>query len=386
MKEKYIDICIIGAGASGLAAAITAASQKGISTKESSILVIEKKDGPGKKIIASGNGRCNLSNANLPSWKDTSKFFESLGVVTMEESEGRLYPYSEDSKDVVRALENKCQELGVNFEFSTCVESVEKQGNRFIVKTNKSIVTCKKLLIASGGKAAPKLGTIGDGYTFAKNLGHKVTKLVPVLTAIEANPRPEALKLHGVRAKAEAKLTYKNKELFAEKGEVQFIKDGLSGICIFNMSRHLLVPEGKTYKDGFTDYKIYLDFAPLMTEEELAKHFENLGEMPLCDKLNSLVKRPLALYLAEGTNSDLALARKLKNTEFQPTGAKGWDFAQVTKGGVSLDEINKETMESLIVKNLYFSGEVLDYDGPCGGYNLENAWSSGIKCGKGMTL
>lgn len=380
MNEKKVDICIIGGGASGLTAAITAARNS-----SESVMVIEKKDMAGKKIIASGNGRCNLSNSQIPSSKETLEFFSTLGLFTMEESEGRMYPYSEDSKDVVRALVNECENLGVEIITKACVESVERCDGGFNVSCNKLVVRCKKLLIATGGKAAPKLGTVGDGYNFAKKLGHKVTKLVPVLTAIDTEPRPGELMLKGVRAKAIVKLIYKEKEVFSEVGEVQFTADGLSGICIFNMSRFLLVPEGKSYKDGFTDYKICLDLAPDFNKEELAEIFGKQGLKDASDKLNSLVKRPLANLISEGTNSDSDLAARVKCLQFQPVGAKGWDFAQVTKGGVSLEEIDEKTGESLLIPGLFFAGEVLDYDGPCGGYNLENAWKTGIKCGKGMT-
>ena len=170
-----------------------------------------------------------------------------------------------------------------------------------------------------------------------------------------------------------------------EKGEIQFTKTGISGICVFNLSRFLLIPEGKTFKDGFEDYEIFVDFFP--EEEDVLSILEHRAEMGF-DKehlLEYLVRSPIASWIYQLTNGDVAeSAALLKAFPLTPKGVKGWDFAQATKGGVPFDEVHSETLESKLVPNLYFAGEILDFDGPCGGYNLQNAWENGALAGREM--
>ncbi|MGN0733296.1 MAG: NAD(P)/FAD-dependent oxidoreductase [Emergencia sp.] len=372
------DICIIGGGAAGLSAAISA-KEANSSLK---VAVIEKKNQVGKKILVSGNGKCNLTNTACPGYKETLEFFRKAGIITRCDSEGRVYPYTEESRAVRDALLARARSLGVEFITSAQVLGISRQKN-FSLDMGNRFVECRKLLIATGGKSSPQCGSTGDGYRFARAFGHHVSRLVPVLTAIDVKEDME--KLAGVRAKAKVSLTFKGETVFSERGEVQFTAAGVSGICVFNMSRFMMLPEGKTLDGGFDDYRIHVDFFPDTDDmTELLRERKKAGFTG--EKLlDYLVRKPVADRILEMTAGDeRAAAGALKDFVLSPSGAKGWNFAQVTKGGVSPDEVNPETMESKLVKGLYFAGEVLDYDGPCGGFNLQNAWETGIKAGKGM--
>lgn len=371
-----IDLCIIGGGAAGMTAAVTAKNLN----PNLEIVILEKKEKLGKKILASGNGKCNLSNINCKGYIHILEFFQSMGLITRADEDGRIYPYSEESKAVVSAFWGALKKLGVSVKTGSCVKSVSKTDFFTINFNNGEMLKAKKVIIACGGKSAPKLGSTGDGYRWAKGFGHSVTKLIPALTAVDVSEKVSDLK--GVREKAQITLLYKGNEIFREMGEVQFTEKGISGICVFNLSRFLVIPEGKSLSDGFSDYLIKIDFMPGFNQvERLLKERSALGIFDL----NSLVKEPLAEYIRKLSGGNIKIqSEMLKSFTLSVTGVKGWDFAQVTRGGVCMDEINLETMESIIIKNLYFIGEVTDFDGPCGGYNLNYAWETGIKAGRNI--
>lgn len=375
-----IDICIIGGGASGMTAAICA--------KEAApglrVLILEKKNQMGKKILATGNGRCNLSNQACPGAKTTLDFFQKLGLLTRTDGQGRIYPYTEEARAVRDALEQRIRELGVEIETSSEVSSVEAwEDGAFSVEMNNKILKAGRVLIACGGKAGSAFGSTGEGFRFARNLGHRVNKPIPVLTAVEVKEKME--RFAGIRAKAAVRLDREGKTVFQEEGEIQFTGTGISGICVFNMSRFLLLPQGRSFENGFDDYEIFIDFFPDRDDLESILEFRKARGIGPDKLLQFLVRRPIAervLNLSGGDTEEAA--RLLKAFPLSPKGVKGWDFAQVTKGGVALEQVNSKTMESLVVPGLYFAGEVLDYDGPCGGYNLQHAWETGMKAGKEM--
>lgn len=374
-----IDICIIGGGAAGLTAAITAKE----ANPDLKVIIVEKKNQVGKKILITGNGKCNITNVACKGYEETVRFFSGLGILTRVDKSGRVYPYTEEARAVRDALLTKARELGVEICLSSEAVSVSRQKN-FLVDIGNRVLESRKVLIATGGKSAPQCGSTGDGYRFARAFGHKVNKLIPVLTAIEV--KEDVKSLAGIRVKAAVALMYKDKEIFREEGEIQFTATGISGICVFNMSRFMLLPEGQKPDGGFDDYSIIIDFFP--GEERL--------EEILRDRIRSgfdgdrmlqfMVKKPFEeMIFRMCPEKDVAqVAHILRNFPLSPMGARGWNFAQVTKGGVALDQINPETMESIYIKDLYFAGEVLDYDGPCGGYNLQNAWETGAMAGRGM--
>ncbi|XVG95589.1 aminoacetone oxidase family FAD-binding enzyme [Eubacteriales bacterium KG127] len=233
----------------------------------------------------------------------------------------------------------------------------------------------RKILISTGGKSGPKLGTTGDGYIMVRNLGHNVSTLVPCLTTIETYE--ETKYLAGVRAKATATLYFEGLPVVAEDGEVQFTEKGISGICIFNLSRYMT-------ELPLDSYTVKLDFLPdIWNVEELLIDRKNLiGEGNV---LLTMLKSPLRKVIEAEAEGDMhEMARLLKEFTLSVKNLGGWKQAQVTRGGVDLAEVDQETMESLVIKNLYIAGEVLDYDGPCGGFNLNHAWQTGVKAGRAM--
>lgn len=388
-----MDIVIIGGGAAGLCLAITGAREN----PKAQIQIIEKNDMLGKKLLATGNGKCNLSNRNAEGVASVLAFFKSIGLLIREENEGRLYPYSEQASSVVEVLEKEISRLGIQVKLNAEVERIEKTGTGFLTTLkNGEVIISKKVGVATGGKASPQFGTTGDGYRFARDFGHRITRLAPTLMPVTC--MGEWMKVKGVRAKGTASLFKKEKMLGMETGEIQFTEEGLSGICIFNLSRLLKIEEGHSLLSGFSEYWIKLDLVSETTTEELAEYLlmkqkimpEEKAPLLLHGILNNKLAH-LVTQRALGADFKLVstltaqeiikLSRTMKELDFQVTGGKGWKYAQCTSGGVALDEINKSTMESKIVNGLFFSGEIIDFDGPCGGYNLQNAWLNGLAAG-----
>ena len=403
MKQEY-DALIIGGGASGMAAAITLKRLR----PSWDVAVLEKNDIFLRKVQASGNGKCNISNLACDGLREVREFLGSVGMTLRNDGEGRLYPYSEDAKDVARLLIRTATSLDIELLPEAEVERITqvpqsqdpRGGFRVLIKGDMDYVSCDKLVLATGGKSHAEFGTTGDGYTFARRLGHDVTKLVPALTGIEV--RDNILNLKGVRAKAKAYLLRDGETVFSEKGEVQFREDSLSGIVIMNMSGKVETLQDESPENSFRHYEIRLDLAPEFSSQEVRDMILERLNMPGFDEeyaLKSLVKPELARFIIRKENVFFArwlgekaskeeiadfLADELKDLKFKVKGLKGWDEAQVTKGGVPATEVDPVTMESLVCRGLYLTGEVLDYDGPCGGYNLNNAWLTGLRAGRGI--
>lgn len=389
------DICIIGGGASGMAAAIAAAQEQGAKLR---ICILEKKEKPGKKLAATGNGRCNLTNENCINAAQTLDFFANLGIVTRKEEEGRIYPYSEKAKDVVYALKRQLRALGVTVKPDCSVTKLKAEQGRFFITHNKGREKAKRVLLAAGGKAAPHLGTTGDGYLLARKLRHTVVRLAPALTGVETAEDMTALK--GLRAKGRAELLKDGRLLAAEEGEIQFTADGLSGICIFNLSRLIRLEEGEDFKTGMQRFSVALDLVPEMAETQFTELLKNrcrIVKLQAGELLLSITAPELSAYLLQRAKIDPGvpaekltqeelqrLAGEVKHVSLHIKGTKGWKEAQCTAGGIAMDEIHLSSMESKKVPGLYFSGEIVDYDGPCGGYNLQHAWETGIKAGRAM--
>lgn len=410
MKKSFdFDIAIIGGGASGLAAALTAAGM----APQLSVAVFEKKETAGRKLSASGNGRCNLSNVRCEHLEEVMDFFGKAGIALRRDDEGRIYPYSEEAAQVTSALTDCILGSGAKIFLNseiTGMEALPEGGFLLFVGGNhenprSAAVRARTALIAAGGKSYASMGTTGDGYVMARKLGHRVEKLVPALTAVEVSEDLSSFK--GVRTKAEVSLFKEGRMIFSEKGEVQFREDSLSGICIMNMSRHIKRQESISPfspSDGFRGYEIIINPVADFDSEELKNILEekfSIKGLSAAQALKTLVKKPLAdriLNRAEiscdengseilrSTEKKNKLISELSAMSFSVTGLKGWNEAQVTSGGVSPDEVDSVTMESKLVEGLFFSGEVLDYDGPCGGYNLHHAWFTGIRAGKGMAV
>lgn len=411
------DVAIIGAGASGLAAALTIKKAE----PRISVVILEKKEQAAKKLGATGNGRCNLSNAACAEDKEVFTFFQQNGILLRKDAEGRMYPYSEDARQLAAFLTEKAVLAGADIWLNSEVKKVEArpEGGFLLLleeKDENRRLYAKKVLLATGGKSYPAMGTTGDGYVMARSLGHRIMPLAPGLTAI-CTDLPEIRGLKGLRVKASTKLCFYGKEIAAEIGEIQFREDSLSGICVMNLSNSVK-PRRKAGELSFEGYELVCDFAPDFEEKTLGEYINRLGasedaavrdaseagasvrlcELPgVCAALGSVLKYPLGEAIAakagiaaerqisELTEGELRrLAESIKNFRIPITGLKGWKEAQITCGGVSWEEVREDTMESKILPGLYFSGEVTDYAGLCGGFNLHHAWRTGILAGKGI--
>lgn len=371
-------IAIIGGGASGLTAAITAAENG------ADVTIYEKNDRVGRKILSTGNGRCNLSNTDMDishfrgnkkfiseiiSSADVGKFISDCGIITRTEN-GRIYPYSNHAASVLDALRFRALDLGVKIINNCTIISTGKRMGRFVLKNvNKIGYNADSLIITAGGKAAPALGADGMGVKLLSSFGHVITPLSPALVQLKC--RKEQMKgLKGIRAYANARLLCDGKLIKEEFGEIQFADYGLSGIPIFNLSPYVGVLSG--------EITVSLDLLP---------QFDNV--MPIIRGRNP--KHPLtgifhshlasAVEARAGKNSPDRLASVIKNFNFNVIGVNGWENAQVTSGGALTDEFNAN-LESKLAGGLYAAGEVLNIDGDCGGYNLHWAWASGIVAGR----
>jgi predicted Rossmann fold flavoprotein len=394
MAGTNYQIVIIGGGAAGMIAALAASR----TIAGSEILIIEKNDRLGKKLLATGNGRCNLSNAfcnwqgyggvNSDFTKDaltemspkaTLNFFEEIGLMTREEEDGRIYPYSGHGASVRDAMDAGLISAHVERAVGKTVFLLEKGPEGFFIKTSEGdLYHGKHVILATGGKAGSQHGSTGDGYGFAKSFGHTLVRPLPALVQLRTED-PAFRNLKGVRAKGAVSLEMKGKIVAREKGEIQFTDEGLSGICIFDLSRYYDPNQGDTF--------VLVDLFPEYTQEALARILENretaMKNRPDLTILDGMVHPKLAsVRLLNGKKAPPNLAQALKNWKVKVSGTRGWADAQVTAGGVSCSEIESFTMESKLVQGLYFAGEVMDVDGRCGGWNLQWAWSSGYLAGQ----
>jgi predicted Rossmann fold flavoprotein len=405
MKEQKCKVAVIGGGAAGMMAALSAS--RILSAGE--VILLEKNSVLGRKLSATGNGRCNFSN-RFCRWQDyggqdlslvrhafdhlgpagTEALFEELGIMAREESEGRLYPYSEQASAVTDALRDALKDNGVTVCLDTEVTRVKKSENRFIVEYDGGSVQARSLIIATGGKAGHRYGSTGDGYGFAKSFGHTLRRPLPALVQIVTENGVSG-RLRGVRAKGAVSLI-KGQELVArEEGEIQFIENGLSGICIFDLSR-LLGEDPAAFRIRIDLFPEYSSDRLLELLESRKRKFTNRPAESLL--VGMLHDKLITLYLElSGVDAGssvcqvdeaqlLCLSRLLKCREVAIKGTKGWIEAQVTVGGVKREEVCGETLESKLVPGLFFAGEVLDIDGKCGGWNLQWAWSSGWTAGQ----
>ncbi len=395
------NVAVIGGGASGLAAAISAAS------KGARVTIYESGARVGKKILSTGNGRCNMTNMNASAehyhgadvgfvrgaqekfWvEDTLGFFLSLGVLTKTEPDGRVYPYSDRASSVLDALRLKLDALGVRVVTNYEVKSVKHKNNRFIIIPYRGeSETADAVIVATGGRAAPDLGSKGGGYDILKGLGHTVTDTRPSLVQMKTEP-DTVRKLKGIKITAEASI-----DGASEYGEILFTDYGLSGIAIFSLTAYLdkqktvsLDVMSGTGREELT--AMLTERAHLMADVPLESYFtgmldKRVGQALLKTAGITPLSRPSRTLTKAETER---LAAVMKKWEFKIEGTMSWNNAQTTKGGAVTSEFDKNTMESKIVSGLYASGEVLDIDGDCGGYNLQWAWSSGYIAGMNAAL
>lgn len=387
-----MEIAIIGGGASGLMAALAARSE-GCSTT-----IYERCNRVGRKILATGNGRCNMTNtgASLKNYygrnpefilsavsrfwvKETIEFFSGIGVLCKEESNGKVYPYSDTASSVLDVLRREASALGVKTRCDYDVCSVRCSENKFLIKSyNGEKAFADRVIIAAGGKAAPDLGSNGSGYELLKMLGHSITVLRPSLVQLKTDDK-SVKKLKGIKINARV-----SADDISEEGELLFTEYGLSGPPIFSISAK--IPMGRDIiVDIMPEYdrddiiNILYSRAAYLYDVPLEEFFTGmLNKRVGLVLLKEAISVPLSRKASELSDNDIKkIADMIKLWRFKVTGTMSWNNAQVTKGGAVTDQFDPETMESKLVKGLYACGEVLDIDGDCGGYNLQWAWTSG---------
>lgn len=402
IMANYADIIVAGAGASGMIAAYYAA----ITNK--SVILLDHNDKIGRKILLTGNGKCNLTNLKMNSEcycrenaefamkviskfdeKDVMNFFTENGLL-LHEKNGYVYPNANQAQAVNDFFGMLLKQNNITIFNKVNISDVCRK-ELFVLKTDKGDFSCRKLIIAAGSMAYPKTGSDGSFYNIVKKLGHKVVKPRPALTALQSDF--SFLKdITGVRCDGNAELFIDDNCVYSERGEIQITDYGLSGIPIFQFSRYAVCAV-----DEKKHVSCRIDLLPDYTEKEILEFLHKrlsdnrcIGEAfagMINRKLSDMIIR-YSGFLGRECSTDftdekiLKLIDSLKNLEFKITGYKGSDFGQVCQGGVSVDEISPDTMESLLVKDLYFAGEIVDVDGICGGYNLQWAWSSGYVAGK----
>ena len=401
---KNYDVIIVGGCASGLAAAINAKRLY----PHLSVAVLEKLPRVGKKILATGNGKCNLTNLNALSHdyrniifaqtalerynpETVVSFFESMGLLCYADSEGRVYPKSNTASSVLDALRFEAEKLGINIVTEVPVTNITNNNGKFFINGEYS---CDKLIVAGGGKASPSQGSDGSCYPLAKMLGHSLTKLYPALVPLSvADEITKSLK--GVRAR-NVVLTLDNGAMIqCSNGEILFADHGLSGIAAMELAAKAEESLALAKKTA-----VHIDFMPDMTSAAIEDYLKKVqaisGSLPLDFLLGGMLPKAIGIaickacgiYNSERTVASLAenelsfVASKIKGFELTVKGTKGYANAQVTCGGVRVDEINPETMQSLVCQNLYFAGEIIDVHGGCGGFNLQWAWASGLLAGE----
>ena len=401
-------IAIIGGGASGLMAALFAARSG------ADVTIYEHNASVGKKILASGNGRCNIINTtathddyagNDPpfvtyalkqlSFGYFEKFCNSIGLILDIKEDGRCYPLSNEAKSVLIALKSAVSEAGVKIITDSHVSAVTKKENRFIIETPSGKNHFDKVLIATGSEAAPQLGATNDGYTFARSFGHEIIPTYPSLVQLHLNSKNHP-KMAGVKTLAEVTLLIDGKSNTKVTGDILFAAYGISGLAILDISQrasYALLNKQRV--------SISLNLLPRYDRVALVsvieKLFASVPKHTVHTALCGVIPAKIATYLLEDAAIALSasvstltpkeikkLAQLIGEWKFDVTDTHGFKHAEVSGGGVSTAQINNKTMESKLIEGLYFSGEVLDIVGKRGGYNFNFAWASGMIAGKEM--
>ena len=398
-------IVVVGGGASGMMAAIVAQS------RGSDVTILERNERVGKKLLATGNGRCNYTNENIDlnffhgedkefiksvlgkfTNKDAIEFFESRGIVPAIEDNGKVFPLSFQSSSMLDILRYEMKKLGVVEETGCYVVKITRDESFNIYTKDGRTFKAEKVILATGGMAMPVSGSDGNGYSLAQTFKHKKNEPTPALVQLKL-VGDKWKQINGVKFIGRASLKINNKYIAEDIGDILFTDYGVSGPPILQLSREAIraKKEGKNVKIGIS---ILYNSSKEDIYNYLLERFKNMPEKTLEESLIGMLNKRLILpiikelkldkdklssYISE--NEISLLAEILTNWEFELSGDKGWGNAQTTAGGISLKDINPETMESKIVKGLFFCGEVLDVDGDCGGYNLQWAWSSGFVAG-----
>ena len=394
------DIIVIGGGASGMVAAISAARNG------ATVIILERMPRLGKKLLATGNGRCNYTNRKLNKqcyhtknpdmvervlkkfgYKETEEFFWNLGIIP-KEKDGYVYPNSMQAASILDALRFELEHLKVQIVTDCHVEKIEPKGKGFQVHSKGEVFHCRKVILAAGGRASEKLGSDGSGYELVKKLGYRISPVVPALTGLKAKEKVYK-SLGGIRTEGRVTLYIDDRKQDAHIGELQLTEYGISGIPVFQLS-------GQAAYGLLKNQKVVceMDFFPEWKETDLVQL--------LRERRNRFKKEPIEVFETGLLNRKLIheamhmlgktdalgypdmdrLAKILKHFPATIYESRGYEFAQVCAGGIALSDVSVDTFESLYHPGLYFTGEILDVDGICGGYNLQWAWATGILAGR----
>jgi predicted Rossmann fold flavoprotein len=409
-KENNYDVAVIGGGPAGMMAAISAAE---LGKK---VILIEKNANLGAKLLLTGKGRCNITNAEFDlrklvekygkngsflygpfsffSVKNTIDFFENMGLKIKVERGKRAFPESDQAKDVLYVLVNRLKKDNVSIFCGSEVKGFKRQGNtieKILLRSGEIIA--KNYIICTGGKAFPGTGSTGEGFDWAKFLGHKVEELAPALVPIKIK-EDYGKELQGLSLKNVEISAFQNgKKKFSEFGECLFAHFGLSGPIVLDISKKV----GELLKAGKVE--LCLDLKPALDlhvlEKRLQRDFVKYQNKMFKNSLDDLLPQKMIPFIIRRSKINpekkvngitkterYDLARLLKNVKMEADGLFGFGEAIVTSGGISLKEIDSKNMKSKLIENLFFAGEIIDVDGPTGGYNLQICWSTGYLAGK----
>ena len=384
-------IGIIGGGASGLVTAIVA------KTNNNDVTILERNSECGKKILATGNGRCNYWNTyqdlscynsnsidkikeliNDNTEKEVLSFFKEIGIIPKIKN-GYWYPMTNQAKTIKDALIEECLNKKVEIKNNYLVENIKLINNKFIINNELEF---DKLVISTGSYASPKTGSDGMGYRFLKELNHVIIKPLPALVQLNTKKYDFLKTWKGIRCDVRVRQVEDGIEKNSETGEIQLTDYGVSGICIFNLSNDIARGLDNNKKE-----EVLIDFLPSVTDEELKELLSN--NKSIKNTLSKLINEVIVDILIKENNINdntnyNELIKCIRNFKVEIESTKSFNEAQVSSGGVSLEDINLSTMESNKVKNLFVTGELLDITGICGGYNLGIAWRSAIVAGKSL--
>ncbi len=407
MNPKQTGIIVVGGGASGIMASIFAKKNS------DNVILIDKNERIGRKLLTTGNGRCNLTNESVSviNYHCTSKnfpagilgkfnnidamnFFKKLGLGLITEDKGRIFPQSNQASSVLDLLRLELSKLGVELECNTDITSIvkDKTGNYELTDSSGRIFKSFKVILAGGGKAAPHTGSDGSGYSLAMMTGHSLITPFPALVGLTLDG-DEHKSMEKMFWTGEITIFLDGKRSKSSKGDIIFTNFGISGLAVLELSRYAM--------EGILNNKeveLAIDFIPELSAEEkikfIKKRKEDYPERPMehffTGVLNKRIGQMMIKKAGIRLNNEVSkmsmedierLAGLLNGWKFKVKGDNGWNNAQVTAGGINCDEVDESTLESKISRGLYFCGEILDVDGDSGGYNLQWAWSSGYLAG-----
>lgn len=403
-------ILIVGGGAAGMMAAIVASRNGG------DVILLERNDRVGKKLLATGNGRCNYTNLNInienyhglnPHFANdalsqfngdsTMEFFEGLGITPASEDNGKVFPLSFQSSSMLDVLRMEMNHLGVEIITNAYVVDIKKKGRFHLNLKDGRTFEGDKVILANGGMAMPVSGSDGNGYNLAKKFGHKIVNTFPALVQLKLDGNIFK-QVNGVKFVGLASLFYKDKLLIQDTGDILFTEYGVSGPPILQISRKAI-----EYLNNSAKIDLEISIIHTKSFEELfsylIKRFEIMPWKTVEEGLIGLINKRLIIpilkelkidknkYVSKLSKKEIeSLSNILISWKFEVIGHQSWKNAQTTAGGVNTDDIYSSTMESRLVKGLYIVGELLDIDGDCGGYNLQWAWSSGYVAGLNAAL